>query len=214
MMSSCRTHIPALLVLLTMLTTLPVDAQSLSERVRDHYGSGMALQARFVQHIASDFLDTEERFTGELWLRGDNYRIETGGQTIVSDGRTSWIHNRAEHQVLINTVDPDDDGFSLTSFLSEFDSAYAIESKPDSVLEGTAVHAMVLTPIDPFASFQRVSMWVRSSNLDIVRLHVVDLNDVFMEFRLNDSRFLPAEQLPDSTFAFRMPDGVDVIDLR
>ena len=191
-----------------------VSAQDLASSVRDRYNGDLPMTAHFVQYVSSDFLETDERFTGELWLSGSRYRIETGGQTIVSDGETSWIHNLGEQQVLINSVDPDDDGFSLTGFLTEFDSAYEVSVRPDSVLDGVSVHGLLLIPIDPFASFQRVTMWVRSANLDIVRLYVVDLNDVSMEFRLSDTRFLQPGELPGSTFEFRIPDGVDVIDLR
>lgn len=191
-----------------------VGAQDLASSVRDRYNGDLPMTAHFIQYVSSDFLETDERFTGELWLSGSRYRIETGGQTIVSDGVTSWIHNRGEKQVLINSVDPDDDGFSLTGFLAEFDSAYEITARPDSVLDGAPVHGLLLIPVDPFASFQRVTMWVRSANLDIVRLYVVDLNDVSMEFRLSDTRFLKPGELPGSTFEFRIPDGVDVIDLR
>lgn len=204
----------ACLLVACPLAAPPVSAQSASlvERVRAQYGEDTRLKARFVQHISSDFLETEERYAGVVWIAGNRYRIETGSQTIVSDGELTWIHNIAESQVLINAIDDTDDGFSLTSFLAEFDTAYTIEVAEDELVDGQRQHVLQLAPTDAFASFKTVTMWIRPSDLAVLSMHVVDLNDVSMRFMLSEVDFGLA--MAASSFTFNLPDGVEVIDLR
>lgn len=200
----------ALIVLPTALAA-PADAQSLAERVRARYGTDTIMDARFVQQIASDFLEMDERYSGRVWIAGDRYRIETGSQTIVSDGEQTWIHNIAERQVLLNSVEEEMDDFSLTTFLGEFDTAYDIEQAADETLDGVRTHVLHLEPTNAFASFKTVTMWIRPADLAVVRLHVLDLNDVSMTFTLSDVAF--AASIPEDVFSFAVPDGVEVIDL-
>ncbi|MEQ9105469.1 MAG: outer membrane lipoprotein carrier protein LolA [Rhodothermales bacterium] len=199
-------------ILLSGAFTAPTGAQPLADQVRALYGAETTMAARFVQTISSEFLEMDERYSGRVWIAGDRYRIETGSQTIVSDGERTWIHNHAERQVLINTVEDDMEDFSLTSFLGEFDSAYAIRQEADASLDGTRMHVLGLTPTDAFASFKTVTMWIRPADLAVLRMHVVDLNDVQMTFHLSDVEFNPS--LAEDAFSFAIPDGVEVIDLQ
>lgn len=199
-------------ILLSGAFTVPASAQPLADQVRARYGPETTMAARFVQHISSDFLEMDERYSGRVWIAGDRYRIETGSQTIVSDGERTWIHNHAERQVLINTVEDDMDDFSLTSFLGEFNSAYDIQRAADEPVDGTLMHVLRLSPTDEFASFKTVTMWIRPADLAVLQLHVVDLNEVSMTFNLSDVEF--DRPLAEDAFSFAIPDGVEVIDLQ
>lgn len=215
----------ALIVFLGHLAAAPGAAQQsdsappgaaqppdLATQVRARYGETTTFTAHFNQHTSSAFLDSDERYAGRLLLQGNKYRVETGGQTIVSSGENLWIHNIAEHQVLLSSAEDESDDFSLVSFLNEFDSAYAVTELPDTTIQGERLRALYLAPTDPFATFQTVTMWMRPEDAAIVRLRVVDQSDVVMLFMLSDIAF-PAT-LPDSTFYFDVPEGTELVDLR
>jgi len=188
------------------------EAAALASQIRARYGETTTFSAHFNQHTSSAFLDSDERYAGRLVLKGDKYRVETGGQTIVSDGESLWIHNIAERQVLLSSAEDDSDDFSLTSFLNEFDAAYAMALLPDTTIQGQRLHTLRLTPTDPFATFQTVTMWTRPADAAIVHLRVIDQSDVNMRFVLSDIDF--PVNLPDSTFRFEVPEGVELVDLR
>ncbi|PIQ63786.1 MAG: hypothetical protein COV99_00900 [Bacteroidetes bacterium CG12_big_fil_rev_8_21_14_0_65_60_17] len=187
-------------------------AQQLKQDIRARYGESTTFTAHFNQHVTSAFLDSDERYSGRLWLRGPAYRVETGGQTIVSDGEHVWIHNIAEKQVLLSLAEDNSDDFSLVSFLSEFDTAYESAERPDTTIQNQRLRTLELTPTDPFATFQTVTMWARPRDAAVVRLRVVDQSDVVMHFTLSDLDF--PDELPDATFQFDIPDGVELVDLR
>ena len=176
------------------------------ERLRTRYDAMQAMRATFSQTTSSTFLDNVEHFEGDILIQGDQYRIEMSNQTIVTNTIVSWIFNRSENQVLINDYEPDENTFSLTTFLDEFDSAYDVVSYERK----DKLDVLALRPQDPLSMFRDVTLWADGDI--VVRLDVVDMNDVKMKFELSDIQFNP--ELSDQTFIFSIPNGVEVIDLR
>lgn len=176
------------------------------ERLRTRYDAMQAMRATFSQTTSSTFLDNVEHFEGDILIQGDQYRIEMANQTIVTNTIVSWVYNRSENQVLINDYEPDENTFSLTTFLDEFDSAYDVVSYERK----DKLDVLALRPQDPLSMFRDVTLWADGDI--VVRLDVVDMNDVKMKFELSDIQFNP--ELSDQTFIFSIPNGVEVIDLR
>ncbi|MCH8123304.1 MAG: outer membrane lipoprotein carrier protein LolA [Bacteroidetes bacterium] len=176
------------------------------ERLRTRYDAVQAMRATFSQTTSSTFLDNVEHFEGDILIQGDQYRIEMANQTIVTNTIVSWVYNRSENQVLINDYEPDENTFSLTTFLDEFDSAYDVVSYERK----DKLDVLALRPQDPLSMFRDVTLWADGDI--VVRLDVVDMNDVKMKFELSDIQFNP--ELSDQTFIFSIPNGVEVIDLR
>jgi len=202
-------------LLAVALLTPAVTAQSaeaLLERMRSKYESLTALQASFVQRTTSDFLESDDVFTGTIVLSGDQYRVETPGHMFVSNGETVWVYNEADEQVLINNHEDDETSFSISRFFFEYDDSYKVENTAREVLDGEVFYKLQLTPIDPESFFSEVRMWLRDSDNLVTRLHVSDLNETQMLFELENIQIDPA--LPSNTFAFDTPEGVEVVDLR
>ena len=176
------------------------------ERLRTRYDAVQAMRATFSQTTSSTFLDNVEHFEGDILIQGDQYRIEMSNQTIVTNTIVSWVFNRSENQVLINDYELDENTFSLTTFLDEFDSAYDVVSYERK----DKLDVLALQPQDPLSLFRDVTLWADGDV--VVRLDVVDMNDVEMKFELSDIVFNP--ELSDQTFIFSIPNGVEVIDLR
>lgn len=188
------------------------SADELSERLASRYEQLGAMRASFVHVATSDFMDSPERFSGTMIFAGSRYRIETVSQTIVTDGETTWIHNRAEGQVLINDYVEDEFSFSLTTFLSQFGNDYDTALQGSQRRSGQMHYVLELSPRDDFATFRSVELWMRKSDSIVTHLIVVDLNDVTMTFDLSDIEIDPP--VLESTFSFDIPQSVEVIDLR
>jgi outer membrane lipoprotein carrier protein len=219
-MKSIR-HSLLLWFLMTLVMGFPLraDAQDravqgtrLADALAKRYSDIHAMRLRFVQTASSAFMDSDERFSGELVFTETAYRVRTSNQTIVTDGTTTWIHNKAEGQVLINDFVEDETSFSLTSFLRSFSKDYSATWEGKDTLSGAGHDRLRLLPLDDFASFRQVDLWIRASNGLVTRLVALDLNDVRMTFDLSDLEVNPA--LPADLFQFVLPSGVEVVDLR
>lgn len=182
------------------------SADDVIDRLRSKYDAMVAMRATFSQTTSSTFLDDVEHFGGDILIQGDQYRIEMINQTIVTNTVLSWVFNKSDNQVLINDYELDENTFSLATFLNEFDSAYDVESYK----QNGRLDVLTLVPQDPLSLFRTVKLWA-DGNV-VVRLEVVDMNDVEMNFELSNIQFNP--ELSDQTFIFSIPTGVEIIDLR
>ena len=204
-----------LLALLCLMVAGPAaaqDAPQVAERVRARYADMQAMHARFVQTITSDYMDAEQRYSGTVLFEGDRYRIETGSQTIVTDGVTTWVYNQPENQVLLSDYVEDETAFSLTQFLQRFDEDYDFVYGGSETIEGVQSDMLDMTPRNEQAPFRAVRLWVRRTDGVVPRLRVVDLNDMEMVFELSQISFDPS--VDAESFQFEPPEGVEVIDLR
>jgi len=203
-----------LLVVFSSLQKLEAQdrSQDLSSQLAAKYESVETMKARFVQTATSSFLDEDEYFSGVLTFSQEKFRVETSSQTIITNGTTTWIHNRGERQVLINDYVEDEGSFSLTTFLRQFDQEYESETDGQESLGGVMHDRLVLRPLDDFSSFQSVRLWVRKSDLIVTHLIVIDLNDVTMTFDLSEIQVNP--ELDPQEFEFEIPESVEIIDLR
>jgi len=186
--------------------------EQLAAQLAERYEAIDAMQTQFVQTATSGFMDQDERHSGMLIFTDMAYRITTSNQTIVTDGTTTWVYNISEKQVLLNDYVEDESAFSLTSFLTSFSESYRSTLVGSESLNGQLHQQLDLSPVDDFASFRSVSLWIRSSDMLVTRLVVLDLNDVTMTFELSDITVNPT--LPENLFSLDIPAGVEVIDLR
>ncbi|NNF03544.1 MAG: outer membrane lipoprotein carrier protein LolA [Rhodothermales bacterium] len=188
------------------------DAARTAERLQERYESLVSMRAQFVHTMQSDFLDSNERYAGTLVFENEKYRVETGGQTIVTDGVVTWVHNVAERQVLINDYDADESTFSLTEILRAFDREYEATSVERTTEGETSYSVLELIPRDVFTDYQSVRLWIRDSDGLVSRMRLVDLNDAVLEFELSELVFNPS--VDAATFTFVAPEGTEIVDLR
>lgn len=225
-----RTSIPKILtLLLAAIFMLPVatssarqqdayepttdpEAERTAERLQERYRSLVSMRALFVHTMTSDFLDTNERFSGSLVFEHEKYRVETGSQTIVTDGVVTWVYNIAEGQVLVNDYDADESTFSLTEILRAFDREYDAISVEAAGVDGAPHRVLELAPRDVFADYGSVRLWIRDSDGLVTRMRLVDLNDAVLEFDLSEIEFNPP--VDPTVFTFAPPEGVEIVDLR
>lgn len=204
----------SLLLLLMLMPGLAFaqSGQDVLDRIKARYASIDALQASFRQTVASTFDEEGDTFEGTLLLQGDRYRVETGDQTIVTDGVVTYIWNASENQLLINDYVEDETTFSLNDFLFHFDEVYEIASTGEALLGGKPHHLLRLRPKDPEAYFREITLLMNDADSLITRLEVTDVNDTKLVFQLRDITLNPP--LAPDTFTFTPPEGAEVVDLR
>ncbi len=184
----------------------------LVERLRARLTAAGSLSADFTQTFSSEFFEDTESSSGRVVLQGSKYRVETLEQTFVSDGVTTWIHDRAADQVLINDYTEDETSFSLSRFLLNDSGEYEAKGVSQTTLGGVALQAVRLESTDPLAFFPECTLYVRAQGETISRLEVVDLNGTRISFELRNVVLGP--RIAPGTFSFDPAAVGDVVDLR
>jgi chaperone LolA len=182
------------------------SADTVFERLKEKYDTIESLRAEFSQTMTSSYMDDEATSKGVLVIQGDRYRVETDGQTLVTDGDVTWVYMPSQNQVLINDHNDDEQTFSINEFLFDYDENFDASDVKTATLGGQKHFVLTLTP----KSEDAFSM--RDSDDIITQLQVVDVNGTTMLFNLENIQLNPT--LQDNIFSFTPPQGTEVVDLR
>lgn len=215
-MTPFRTLRPlALLALFVLFAGQPAaaqDAQALFARLKAKYDAIDAVRARFTQTMTSAYTDDAVTTTGTLVLRGAQYRVETGGQTLVNNGKVTWVYLPAEKQVLINDYDEEEALFSINDFFFNYAKHFTV-SRADAVQFDRQKHYVLkLQPKNKNGFFREATLWMRDRDNVVTQLKIVDVNDTTMLYKLQNIELNP--KLDNAVFSFTPPKGTEVIDLR
>ncbi len=188
------------------------DAETVFERLKDKYDSIESLRAEFSQTMTSSYMDEEATSRGVLVIQGDRYRVETEGQTLVTDGKVTWVYLAAQNQLLINDYRNDEQTFSISEFLFGHSENFDASEVTTTTMGGQKHLVLTLTPKKDDAFFTEATLALRDRDDVITQLQVVDVNGTTMVFNLNNIQLNPA--LQENVFSFIPPHGTEVIDLR
>ncbi len=212
---STRTLFAALFGALLLLIPSPAgaqDAEDVFDRLKEKYESIGTLRAEFSQTMSSSYMDEEATSTGTLVASGEKYRVETEGQILVTDGTVTWVYMPSQNQVLINDYAEDDQTFSISEFLFDYDERFDVSSVTTTSIDGERHYVLSLEPKSREAFFTEAVLSLRARDDIITRLQVVDVNGTTMIFNLTNIELNPALKVDE--FSFTPPDGAEIIDLR
>lgn len=198
-----------------LVTFQPAAAQEtpeVVERLRQKYQTIDALRAHFTRTTTSPYAQNANRFTGEVVLSGDKYRVETQSQTLVTDGETTWVYTPSDNQVLINEYRKDETTFSLHDFLFNFSERYTVTETEIVQLDGEEHHRVELQAKEESDFFKALTVWIRSRDNLVTRLVVHDVNDTRTTYELTDITLNP--DLSSQPFTFSPPESAEIVDLR
>ncbi|HLT46380.1 MAG TPA: outer membrane lipoprotein carrier protein LolA [Rubricoccaceae bacterium] len=182
------------------------DAAAVAQRLQERYRALDALQAEFTQTLGTSTL------RGTLTVRGDAFRIELPGQTLVSDGTTLWSYSADDNQVVVQDYTEDDLGFSIGQVFTDYLAVFRPTGATQATINGVRHDVLALVPRHSGTSVRDATLYVRSSDAVPTRVRVHDVNGQTLAFDLADVRLNPS--LAAGTFTFQPPRGVEVIDLR
>lgn len=188
------------------------SADQIFQRLKAKYDSIASLRAEFSQTMTSSYTDEAATSQGLLILQGNRYRVETQGQTLVTDGKVTWVYVPSENQVLINDYVEDETTFSINEFFFNYEDHYKASKVKTARLNGEKHYVLTLTPKRQDAFFKQVTLSMRDRDNVVTQMEVVDVNDTTMTFNLKNIQLNP--KLGPNTFKFTPPQNAEVVDLR
>lgn len=187
------------------------DAQTILRNVKHKYDSIRDAELKFLQRTTSSFSASKQSVAGTLYFKKQKFRVELEGQIIITDGDTIWSYNTATKQVVIDKFRKDSRTLTPEKILAAGPTGY------DAVLLGSEkigkyeTQVLQLAPKDESSLIATMKIWVDSASL-IRRVELTDVNGAATSYFVNDIRV--NINIPDSRFTFRIPKGVEAVDLR
>ena len=105
-------------------------AKQVLDAVSAKFKTFNSVQAGFAYKVEDAKGKTMSTKTGNVWMKGNKYRVSFGGQEIFSDGNTVWNYDKSSNEVTINNVDAS--GSALTPqklFTNFYDKDFLIPVK-------------------------------------------------------------------------------------
>ena len=187
--------------------------QEVLEKVRKKYDSIADAELKFSQKTTFEMSKVEQDVTGTLWLKKTNkYRVETGDQTIVTDGVTVWSYSAANNQVLIDHFKMDENTISPEKILTGAPTEYVPTLLGADRIGSTEVLALKLEPRNEQSLVKSMKLWVDKSTWLIKKAEIVDVNGKETNYLVTDVKTNIG--LQDSRFIYQVPEGAEVVDLR
>jgi chaperone LolA len=189
------------------------DAAELVSKLRKKYDGMSTLSLGFTRTTVFGVSKARQSSEGAVSLaKGNRYRITLDDRVIVSDGATVWSWSKANEQVVVDRFRDDPNSLTPERLLVKLPAEYSpVLLGKERIGEDEAT----VVKLSAQASGRQVrwfKLWVDEDELTVLRLQVLDLAGNETTYDLKD--IVIDRGVPDSTFRFAAPPGVEVLDLR
>ncbi len=189
------------------------EAQEMLENVKDKYDSIKDAEFKFSQRTKFAVSKKEQTVRGTLVIKkGNKYRVETGKNTIVTDGATVWSYSAATKQVLIDHYKENERSLTPEKILSAAPKDYTPSSAGSEKIGKVQTRILKLVPKSEDSMVGTMKLWVDESTWLIKKAEIVDDNGKETLYTVLEARINIG--IPDSRFTFQIPSGVEAVDLR
>jgi outer membrane lipoprotein carrier protein len=209
-----RTFVIALLTCVAFAEpALAQTAEEVLGQVRKKYDTINDAELRFSQTVRFSMSKVEQRLDGTLLMKkGNRYRVETDEMTVVTDGETVWSYSRINNQVLIDRFKLDERSFSPERILMAAPADFSASLLGHEKVGKSETVVLKLLPATDQSFLSVLKLWVDEVDHLIRKVEMTDANGkettyVVTEIRINSG-------VTDGRFTYRIPEGVETVDLR
>ena len=138
----------------------------------------------------------------KIQAKGQKFRLEIPGNSIVCDGKTIWNHNKDAKEVTIKTYDPDNEEQNISKIFTIYETGYKYKYDKEEKVGAANCHVIDLFPsIKPEKKkFHTVKLYVDKTKKQIVVMKMM-MKDGGMQ--TYDIKSLKSNlEIPDPQFVF------------
>lgn len=197
-------------LLLVYSVSFAQDAQEIIKNVQSKYENISDAKATFTQTLKGSGGKANST-SGVIYIKKNNkYRIEAGGQIIITDGETSWSYSPRRKQVIVDTYKDDGNSFSPNKFLFNYPENFYSDLEGEENISGVDCYVIKLSPRNA-GSVKSAKIWI-DKDKDLIRKINIVTTESTNTYSLKDISLDAG--ISSSKFSFSPPEGVEVIDLR
>jgi outer membrane lipoprotein carrier protein len=139
-------------------------AERLMKDFRAKYEAYKNMKIQYVQTIKNAESDLDQTLGGTLYLMGNNFRIETAGQILMSDNNKLYIYFIEENELTIDFVD-EEEMFKPSDLFSLYDKDFKYQMYGTAAVNGQNCDVIQFSPLKRDA-YEIHSIWLYISKAD------------------------------------------------
>ncbi len=207
-----------LLLVAALVQSSPAD-RAIDAAVRA-YGEIQTAKASFEQTIRNPLIGSTLHSKGEFFQSRPNrfaFRFsDPAGDVILCDGHNLWIYLPSSAPGQVRRTPCGGEGAGSLDLIGEFFSnpreRYSIGDGGTATIGTRQSQVVVLTPRAPEAAFVRAKVWIDPTDGALLQFEAEEPSGLIRLVRI--TQFERNATVAGSTFTFRVPKGVKVVDVR
>lgn len=184
-------------------------AEQLLRKVSEKYAAYADMKIQYVQTITNPESDLDQTLGGTLYLKDDNFRIETAGQVLMSDNEKLYIYFIEENELTIDFME-EEEVFKPSDIFSLYDKDFKYTQAGSISIDNTAHTVILFTPVqkDNY-DLHTIRLFINPANNAIRRAELKDKSNNLVVYDIN--RITPNNNLGQSFFRFNTAEHPGVI---
>ncbi|MDX2195638.1 MAG: outer membrane lipoprotein carrier protein LolA [Cytophagales bacterium] len=189
-------------------------AEAILDAVSAKYEVIKSYKADFSYELENPQAKVNEKFEGNIMVKGNKFTINMGNQVIINNGNTVWTYLKDENEVNVSDFNPDDEEITPSKIHSMYRNGYKylwLEEEKGK----TGTHDVIdLVPENKNKNYFKIRIWINKKEKSIARWKIFDKNGNRYLYQIKN--FDPQAKIEESTFTFdkaKYPN-VEVVDLR
>jgi outer membrane lipoprotein-sorting protein len=145
---------------------------------------------------------TEKPQNWRIMVKGEKFRIEIPGSTIVCDGKTLWNYNKDAKEVTIKTFDAENDEQNPAKIFTMYENGYKYKYDKEEKAGAVLCHVIDLYPsVKPEKKkFHTVKLYIDKTKKQIVQLKMMMKDQGSQVYDIKSIK--PNTMMMDNLFVF------------
>ena len=145
---------------------------------------------------------TEKPQNWKVQVKGQKFKLEIPGTTIVCDGKTLWNYNKDAKEVTIKNFDPNNEDMNPSSIFTMYETGYKYKYDKEQAVAGVMSHLIDLYPaIKPEKKkFHTVKLSIHKTKKQIVQMKMMMKDGGTQVYDIKAMKV--NTEMPDASFVF------------
>jgi outer membrane lipoprotein-sorting protein len=161
------------------------------------------ISAEYEQIVLNKEKKQVDKQNGKIQVKGNKFKLEIPGNTIVCDGKTVWTHNKDAQEVSIKNYEPNtEDGLDPTKIFTIYETGYKYKYDKEEKINGIAYHIISLFPtIKPEKKkFHTIKLYIDKIKKQVHEIKMMMKDGSTQAYEIKSMK--PNANLPDAVFVF------------
>ncbi len=208
-----------ILIILSFLTLSSIaqsnkDADLLIDKISKRYKKFKSIKADFTYSIESKAEKINEKQKGNIVIKGNKFRLDIAGQTIICDNKTQWTYSKEINEVNIQHYKPKEGVMKLDDIFTMYSKGFVSRIAEVVKENGRELTVIELAPKDKKKNYFKIKLYVEKNNQQIIRTVVYDKNGSIHTYTITNQ--IPNIKFEDGYFTFnpKKYPNVEINDMR
>ena len=133
-------------------------AKKVLDAMSSKYKSIPSFKAKISQHLENEEENIDEKFNGEITVKGEMFKLVLAGQEIYNNGNTVWTYLEEVNEVNIDNYDPEEGETNPSTIYNAYKDGYKYVYLKSQSMSGKNYDVVDLIPEDKNLQYFKIRM--------------------------------------------------------